>query len=147
MARPVPDTRRRVLVVDDDEDSVESLAALVALMGHESVAARDGAEALKLAASFRPDTVLLDLGMPRMNGFEVCRAIREEPWGASMTIVAVTGWGQSEDRIRTSAAGFDDHFMKPLEPAALAEFLARPLPRAAVVEPDPAPAEAPAAPI
>jgi PAS domain S-box-containing protein len=129
MARPIPATRRRVLVVDDNEDSVRSLAELVTLMGHESVAARDGVEALQVAESFRPDTVLLDLGMPRMSGYEVCRSLRANSWGESIAIVALTGWGQNEDRARTRAAGFDGHFVKPLDPAALAEFLAKPLPR------------------
>ncbi len=126
MAHPVPASRRRVLVVDDNEDSVGSLAELVTLMGHESVAARDGEEALRVAESFRPDTVLLDLGMPRMSGYDVCRALRAKSWGESMVIVALTGWGQSEDRARTRAAGFDGHIVKPLDPAALAEFLAKP---------------------
>jgi PAS domain S-box-containing protein len=126
MAHPVPASRRRVLVVDDNEDSVGSLAELVTLMGHESVAARDGEEALRLAESFRPDTVLLDLGMPRMSGYDVCRALRAKSWGGSMVIVALTGWGQSEDRARTRAAGFDAHIVKPLDPVSLAEFLAKP---------------------
>jgi PAS domain S-box-containing protein len=128
IAKPVPANRRRVLVVDDNEDSVGSLAELVTLMGHECGAARDGEEALGLAATFRPDTILLDLGMPRMSGYDVCRALRATSWGAPMLIVALTGWGQSEDRARTRAAGFDDHFVKPVDPAALAEFLAKPLP-------------------
>ena len=126
MAPPVPATRRRILVVDDNEDSVGSLCELLTLMGHECVAARDGEEALRVAEPFRPDTVLLDLGMPRMSGYEVCRALRTHSWGARMVIVALTGWGQNEDRARTRAAGFDGHFVKPLDPVALAEFLAKP---------------------
>jgi CheY-like chemotaxis protein len=126
IVQPVPVTRRRVLVVDDNEDSVRSLAELVVLMGHESVAARDGDEALQIAETFRPDTVLLDLGMPRMSGYDVCRALRSKAWGESIVIAALTGWGQNEDRARTREAGFDGHFVKPLDPAALAEFLAKP---------------------
>lgn len=123
--------RRRVLVVDDNSDSVESLAALVDLMGHECATALDGSEAIATADAFRPDTILLDIGMPGMNGYEACRAIRREPWGRSIYIVALTGWGQPEDRERTREAGFDLHVVKPVEPGTLAELLAGSAVRAA----------------
>ena len=125
---PRPATRRRVLVVDDNADSVESLATLVSMMGHECAKALDGERAIATARSFRPDTILLDLGMPGMNGYETCRAIRSESWGRDIFIIALTGWGQAEDRDRTRAAGFDLHVVKPAEPATIAEILARPVP-------------------
>lgn len=123
-----PANRRRVLVVDDNADSVESLATLVSMMGHECAKALDGERAIATARSFRPDTILLDLGMPGMNGYETCRAIRSESWGRDMFIIALTGWGQAEDRDRTRAAGFDLHVVKPAEPTTIAEILARPVP-------------------
>ena len=123
-----PGARRRVLVVDDNADSVDSLATLVGLMGHECATALDGERAIATARSFRPDTILLDIGMPGMNGHDACRAIRSEPWGRDIFIIALTGWGQAEDRDRTRAAGFDLHVVKPAEPATIAEILARPIP-------------------
>jgi len=126
-----PTTRRRVLVVDDNADSVDSLATLVRLMGHECATALDGERAIATARSFRPDTILLDLGMPGMNGYDACSAIRSESWGRDIFIIALTGWGQAEDRDRTRAAGFDLHVVKPAEPATIAEILARPVPESA----------------
>jgi two-component system CheB/CheR fusion protein len=114
---------RRVLVVDDNCDASSSLAAMLRLMGHDARTAVDGVEALTTAAAFRPDLVLLDIGMPRMNGYEVCRRIRLEPWGTKMRLVAVTGWGQEEDKRRAHDAGFDHHLTKPVDPAALARLL------------------------
>jgi CheY-like chemotaxis protein len=115
-----------VLVVDDNADSVESLATLVRLMGHDCATALDGEAAIIAARSYRPDTMLLDIGMPGMNGYEACRAIRSEPWGREIQIIALTGWGQAEDRERTRDAGFDLHVVKPAEPGTLAEILAKP---------------------
>jgi PAS domain S-box-containing protein len=106
---------RRVLVVDDNRDSAESLAMLLRLRGHHADIAFDAAAALEAAQSLRPEVVLLDIGMPRMNGYEVCNQIREQPWGKDMLVVAVTGWGQPEDRQRSRAAGFDHHLVKPAE--------------------------------
>ena len=115
--------RRRVLVVDDNADSVESLAALIRLMGHECATALGGEEAVDMARVYRPDTILLDIGMPGMNGFDACRAIRAEAWGKEMLLVAVTGWGLADDRERTRAAGFDLHLVKPVEPSILGDLL------------------------
>ena len=109
----------RVLVVDDLRDSADSLAVLLAAMGHSARSACDGPQALRLADSFRPQVVLLDLGMPGMNGYEVCRRLRELPGGNALTIIAQTGWGQDEDRRRTREAGFDHHVVKPIDMAAL----------------------------
>ncbi len=116
---------RRVLVVDDNRDALESLAALMELAGHAVRAASDGEIALALAASFRPQVVLLDLGLPKLDGYEVARRIRAESWGKTMMLVALTGWGQAEDRRRTHDSGFDSHLVKPLDLEALSELLAR----------------------
>jgi len=116
--------KRRVLVVDDNRDAVTGLTALLRIWGHEIAVAHDGGEALAVADEFRPEVVLLDLGLPVLNGVEVGRQLREKPWGGSIRIVAVTGWGQPEDRRRTREAGFDDHLVKPIEPAVLREHLA-----------------------
>ena len=113
--------RLKILVVDDNRDAAESLSMLLELKGHDVRRAYDGENALQLAEEFRPQIVLLDLGMPKMNGFESCRRIREHPWGAQMTLIAVTGWGQEEDRRKSTAAGFDGHLVKPVNPDALEE--------------------------
>jgi PAS domain S-box-containing protein len=118
--------RRRVLIVDDNDDSVESLAMLLGYFGHEVEKASDGESAMQAAERFAPDTILLDLGMPGMSGYEVCRAIRRQPWGPPMTLIALTGWGQIEDRERTREAGFDHHLVKPVEPVVIRELLSRP---------------------
>jgi len=117
--------RRRILVADDNEDSAASLAMMLSFMGNEVHAAHDGMEAVEAAAAFRPDVILLDIGMPRMNGYDACRAIREQPWGRGLLILALTGWGQDEDKRRSREAGFDDHLVKPVEPAELERKLDR----------------------
>ncbi len=115
---------RRILVVDDNEDSANSLAVFLQLLGNETHTAFDGMEALEKAASLHPDVVLLDIGMPRLNGYEVARKIRAQPWGEQVTLVAVTGWGQDEDRQRALQAGFDCHMVKPIDPESLTTTLA-----------------------
>ncbi|MGE5739386.1 MAG: response regulator [Betaproteobacteria bacterium] len=123
-ARPAPSTRRvRILVADDNRDAAASLATLLSLDGHEVSVAYDGRAALGSADTFRPDVALLDIGMPNLNGYEVARSIRAEAWGRSMMLVAVTGWGQSEDKRRAHEAGFDHHFTKPLDLVAFSTFL------------------------
>ncbi|MGQ0764727.1 MAG: ATP-binding protein [Gemmatimonadota bacterium] len=112
--RPVA-VPRRILVVDDNRDGAESLAMLLELSGHETRLAFDGEEALTAAADYRPEVILLDLGLPRVNGFDVCRRLRAEPWGKEMTIVALTGWGQDGDRRNSREAGFDGHLVKPVD--------------------------------
>jgi signal transduction histidine kinase/CheY-like chemotaxis protein len=116
---------RRVLVVDDNEDSAESLALLLRLGGHLVETAHDGEAALEVADRFQPDAILLDLGMPRLNGYEVCERIRMQPWGQSVLMIAQTGWGQAQDRARTLEAGFDAHLTKPIDPAVVQEMLLR----------------------
>jgi CheY-like chemotaxis protein len=124
LSRPQPGKARRVLVVDDNRDSVESLSLLLRLEGYETEVAYAGAEALSKASGFRPDVVLLDLGLPEMNGFDVCRALRLQPSAKPVRIVALTGWGQARDRERAREAGFDAHLVKPVDPAALTALLA-----------------------
>jgi PAS domain S-box-containing protein len=114
---------RRMLVVDDNRDAAASLAMLLELDGHTIVTAHDGASALGAAATHRPEIALLDLGLPGIDGYEVCRRIREQPWGRAMILVALTGWGQEEDRSRTRAAGFDGHLVKPVNYGELMELL------------------------
>jgi PAS domain S-box-containing protein len=117
--------KRRILVVDDNVDSAMSLAMLLTLGGDITELAHDGLEALTKFASFRPEVVLLDIGLPKLDGYETCRRIRAMPSGQDVVIVAVTGWGQEGDRQRSSEAGFDAHLVKPLEPETLSAILAR----------------------
>ncbi len=114
--------RLKILVVDDNRDAAETLSMLLELKKHEVRTAYDGEDALQLAEDFRPHMVLLDLGMPKMNGYEACRRIREHAWGAQMTLIAVTGWGQEDDRRKSAAAGFDRHLVKPVNPETLDEL-------------------------
>ena len=115
--------RRRVLIADDLRDSADSLALLLETMGHEVHVAYDGEEAFQAIEDLRPEVALLDLGMPKMSGYDVCRRIREMPWGRQVTLIAQSGWGQDEDRRRTRDAGFDHHIVKPIDPAALDALL------------------------
>ncbi len=124
VSEPTPTAARRILLVDDNRDSAESLAMLLTLAGNETHTAHDGLEAVEAAAAFRPDVVLLDIGLPKLNGYEACRRIREQPWGKTMVLVAVTGWGQEEDRRKSKDAGFDAHMVKPVDYAALMKLLA-----------------------
>ena len=114
---------RRVLVVDDNPELARSFDMLLRLMGHESRVAYDGLAAVEAAEAFRPDVVLMDIGMPKLNGYEAARRIREQPWGKDMALVAVTGWGQEEDRRRSHEAGFDQHLVKPVDHADLQKVL------------------------
>jgi PAS domain S-box-containing protein len=118
---------RRVLVVDDVADSVDSLAALLRMDGNIVQTAADGLEAVRKAEAFKPDLVFLDLGLPNLNGFEACQLIRKQPWGRGVVIVALTGWGQDDDRRRTLGAGFDAHLVKPVQYETLRALLASPL--------------------
>jgi PAS domain S-box-containing protein len=115
--------RRRVMVVDDNRDAADSLAVLLTLSGHEVRAAYDGPAALALAGEFRPSLVFLDIGMPGMDGYDVARHLRGEPALDGIALVALTGWGQDGDRRRASAAGFDRHLVKPIEPDAVRQLL------------------------
>jgi CheY-like chemotaxis protein len=97
---------------------------MLRILGNETQVAHDGFEALDAAATYRPEIVLLDIGMPKLSGYDVCRRLREQPWGNEMVIVAVTGWGKEEDRQNSRAAGFNYHLVKPVEPAALKRVFA-----------------------
>jgi PAS domain S-box-containing protein len=116
---------RRVLVADDNRDSADSLAELLMLLGNETRVARDGEQALDVAAQFRPDVALLDIGMPKLSGLDVARRLRTQPWGRDIVLIAVTGWGQEADRQRSREAGFDHHVVKPVDPALLEQLLHR----------------------
>ena len=124
LVTPPPAVSRRVLVVDDSHDGAESLAMLLRFEGHQTWKAHDGLEAIEAADRIRPDIVLLDIGLPRMNGYEACRRIRQAPWGNTLVLVALTGWGQEDDRVRSREAGFDAHMVKPVDHDELLEFLA-----------------------
>jgi PAS domain S-box-containing protein len=114
----------RILAVDDNRDAADSLAMMLRLMGHETRTAYDGLEAVESAAAFQPDVVLLDIGLPKMNGYEAARHIRQQPWGKGMALIALTGWGQEEDKRRALEAGFDRHTTKPVDVTELEKLLA-----------------------
>lgn len=116
--------QRRVLIADDNIDSASSLCLMLQVMGNEVRVAHDGLEALAVAESYRPDAVLLDIGMPGLNGYEVCRKLRERPATQDAMIIALTGWGQEDDRRRSKEFGFDQHLVKPVEPRTLEGLLA-----------------------
>jgi CheY-like chemotaxis protein len=116
-------SEHRILVVDDNRDCAASLVALLELTDRQSAVAYDGIEAVQMAASFRPDVVLLDIGLPRMNGYDVARQIRDQEWGREMILVALTGRSQDEDLARSQAAGFDRHLIKPVDFGMLTNLL------------------------
>ena len=124
---PIPaasaQTPLRVLVVDDNHDTAESLALLLQLEGHDVTVAFDGVSALAEAARFQPQAVLLDLGMPGMDGYDVVRELRTREATKSAVILALSGYGQPDDKARAKAAGFTDHLTKPVEPASLLSIL------------------------
>ena len=120
-----PSSNHRILVVDDNVDAALSLAMMLRLMGNEAKTAHDGLEALDVAAVYQPDLILLDIGMPRLNGYDTAKRLRQQPWGKNMTLVALTGWGQEEDRRKSEQSGFDAHLIKPIEPRA-GEITSRP---------------------
>jgi CheY-like chemotaxis protein len=120
--RPLPQALR-VLIVDDNRDAAEMLAALLGAWGQQTHLAFDGRTALELGPAFAPDVVLLDLGMPHLDGYETARLMRATGWGARALLVAVTGWGQPHDRDRSQASGFDHHLVKPVAPSALRSLL------------------------
>ncbi|MBM4071510.1 MAG: response regulator [Planctomycetes bacterium] len=115
---------RRLVIADDNKDSAESLALMLRLTGNDVRTAHDGMAAVEAATSFQPEAMLLDIGMPRLNGYEAARHIRQQPWGKNVILIALTGWGQSEDKQRALAAGFDHHMTKPVDPVELENLLA-----------------------
>ena len=111
------------MIVDDNRDAASTLALLLRVKGHDVHVANSGADALEAAPTFRPEMVALDLGMPGMNGIDTAKAIRQTPWGQKVTLIAVTGWGQENDRALTKDAGFDHHLVKPIDFASIQELL------------------------
>jgi PAS domain S-box-containing protein len=120
--QPIP--TRRILIVDDNKDSADSLAMLLGITGNETYMAHDGVEAIAAVEKYRPEVVLLDIGLPKLSGHEVCRRVREQPWGKDIVVIALTGWGQDADRRKSHEAGFDGHLVKPVEYDKLLELLA-----------------------
>jgi signal transduction histidine kinase/ActR/RegA family two-component response regulator len=115
-ARAVSGTRNLILVADDNRDAAQSMAMVLEVGGYEVLVAHTGQEALRMTEELRPDAAILDIGMPDMTGYDVARRLRREPWGRGMVLLAITGWGQQEDKDRAQAAGFDRHFTKPVDP-------------------------------
>jgi CheY-like chemotaxis protein len=109
--------------VDDNKDAADSLAMLLRVDGNDIRTAYDGAEALEVAEVFHPEVVLLDIGLPKLNGYDVARRMRQQPWGHSATLVALTGWGKDEDRRLSQDAGFNAHLVKPVDLAVLEALL------------------------
>ena len=125
----------RILVVDDHRDSAISLALVLRMMGHAVHVAYDGLQAIEVAEKCRPDAILLDLSLPKLNGFDTAATIRELDWGKRVRIIAVSGWGEPSVRLRSRESGFDQHLVKPVDMDALVELLAS-------VTPDRSPEEA-----
>jgi CheY-like chemotaxis protein len=120
----VPVSGVRVLVADDNRDAADTLAALLSALGNEVTVAYDGVEAVEAARAFRPQVIMLDIGMPRLDGYRAAREIRKHPDAQGIKLVALTGWGQDDDRRRAREAGFDAHLVKPAELDALCRVLA-----------------------
>jgi CheY-like chemotaxis protein/two-component sensor histidine kinase len=123
--RPAGIVMRRVLVVDDNRDAADSLGTLLTLLGVDVTVVHDGTAALNALRTSRPTAVLLDIGMPDMDGYELARQIRQQPEGQAVRLIAVTGWGQAEDRLRSHEAGIDHHVIKPVDCNALVDLLSR----------------------
>jgi signal transduction histidine kinase len=119
---------RRILVVDDNRDAAETLSLMLQMRGHDVKTAEDGLEALRIAPEFGPEVVILDLGMPKLNGYETAARIRTEPWGRHLPLIALTGWGQPKDRQRTVEAGFNEHLVKPVGQQELIDAISRVIP-------------------
>lgn len=115
--------KTRVLVVDDNQDSATTMSMLLRVLGAETRTAYDGEQAVAVAAEFRPAMIFLDIGLPKLDGYEAARRIRSEPWGKSIVLAALTGWGNDDDVARSRDAGFDHHLIKPLELDALRQLL------------------------
>ena len=115
--------QRRILIVDDNRDSAESLAMLMEITGNKTYMAHDGVEAVEAVEKYRPEVVLLDIGLPGLDGYEVCRRVRAEPWGKDIFVIALTGWGQEDDRRRSEEAGFNGHLVKPVDYDKLLDLL------------------------
>ena len=113
----------RILIVDDNIDSADSLAMLFEITGNKTYTAHDGVEAVEAIEKYRPEVVLLDIGLPRLDGHEVCRRVRAQTWGREIVMIALTGWGQEEDRRKSEEAGFNGHLVKPVDYDRLLELV------------------------
>jgi CheY-like chemotaxis protein len=113
--KPARTPGRRILVVDDNQDAARSMARVLSLQGDDVLAVHDGVDAINTVETFRPHVILMDVGMPQMNGYEAARQIRGHDWGSTAVIIAVTGWGQEGDRIESREAGCDGHLVKPVD--------------------------------
>ena len=118
-----PTRSLKVLVVDDNVDAAKGMAMLLRAFGHNTRVAHDGASAMQVALEYVPEIVLLDIGLPKLSGHDVCRRVREQSWGKDIVVLALTGWGQEEDRRRSQEAGFDAHVVKPVNHVALGQLL------------------------
>jgi PAS domain S-box-containing protein len=118
-----PSPERRILIVDDNVDAADSLAMLLEITGNKTYMAHDGVEAVEAIEEHRPEVVLLDIGLPRLTGHEVCRQVRQQPWGKDIVMIALTGWGQEDDRRQSEEAGFNGHLVKPVDYDKLLELL------------------------
>ena len=113
----------KILIADDNRDAAQSLGTLLELSNHEVLIAHDGEEALRIARQAMPDAMILDIGMPCITGDQVARVIRSEPWGGKVLMIAVTGWGEPEDKVSATAAGFDHHLTKPIDVEVMERLL------------------------
>ena len=120
---PEASPQRRILIVDDNKDSADSLAMLLEITGNKTYMAHDGIEAIEAIEEYRPEVVLLDIGLPKLDGHEVCRHVRQQPWSKDIVMIALTGWGQEDDRRRSEEAGFNGHLVKPVDYDKLLELL------------------------
>jgi CheY-like chemotaxis protein len=118
-----PALKRRILVADDNRDVVESFQIMLRILGHEVQTALDGLEAIEKAEQFRPDVIILDVGMPMLDGYETASRIRQRPWSRDVVLIAVTGWGNEKDKLKSAAAGFNVHLVKPVDATTILEAL------------------------
>jgi CheY-like chemotaxis protein len=125
---PVPATGLRILVVDDNQDSAESLALMLQMIGHDARSATDGLAGLETAQAFRPEVMFLDIAMPRLNGYDLARRIREQHWGRRLSLIALTGLARADDERQAREAGFNHHLVKPVEFEAVVQLLSRSVP-------------------
>ena len=116
-------SKRRILVADDNRDVVESFQIMLRILGHEVQTALDGEEAIEKAEQFRPDVIVLDVGMPMLDGYETASRIRQRPWSRDVVLIAVTGWGNDKDKLKSAEAGFDVHLVKPVDATTILEAL------------------------
>jgi CheY-like chemotaxis protein len=115
--------KRRILIADDNPDVLESFEVMLRMLGHEVQTAADGVEVLAKAAEFRPEVVVLDIGMPKLDGLETARRLRQQPWGRNVVLIAVTGWGNEKDKRHSAEAGFNIHLVKPVDAMTVLQHL------------------------